>query len=163
MLRCHGIKNRVQLKTTLSFLNLKTMFAFTSLFLISANLARDISWFKQTMYHNDNIVKLENSWTECKEWSDTYNSIGADLSIQIDDIGISTTVNIDSIWRFNFTALCISLHVPLDWDNPELDETINYTISRVYTRDDIENIADNGAFWLIPGISYVDSNFFVYI
>ena len=127
------------------------MFALTALLLISINSGRDISWFKQTTYHTDNIAKLESSWTECEQWSDIYNSIGANLNVQVDDFGVSTTVNISSTWRFNFTALCISLNVPLDWDDQQLNETIDYTISRVYARDDIENAADNGAFWLIPG------------
>ena len=73
------------------------------------------------------------------------------MSIHVSHFGVSSTIVIDSIWRFNFTALCISLNVPLDWDDQQLDQTINYTIARVYTRDDIENAAKNGAFWLVPG------------
>ena len=122
------------------------MFALITLLLISVNSGRNISWFKQTAYHNDNIAKLENSWTECEHWSDTYNNIGGELSIQLDDFGIPTTIAVNSSRRFNYTASCISLNVPLDWDDQQLDKTINYTISRIYTRNDIKNVAGNGAF-----------------
>ena len=92
--------------------------------------SRDIEWFKQTQYHNDNIIKIENSWKICHH----------------------PRYTLDSIQIFNFTALCVSLNVPLDWDDQQLNKTINYTVSRVYALDNIENTAGNDAFWFIPGI-----------
>mmetsp|Transcript_43653 Transcript_43653/g.38872 ORF Transcript_43653/g.38872 Transcript_43653/m.38872 type:complete len:587 (+) Transcript_43653:34-1794(+) len=120
------------------------MLAFCLLFLspISfVNSHRDISWFKDTKYHYDNIINIENSWRECEDWTDDFNNIRSN-----DDV--------HSEWEFHFTALCISLKVivwPLDWDDQRLDETINYTIARIYNGDDIENTANNGAFWMING------------
>ena len=142
------------------------MFVLSSLLLLayivisSVYSDRDISWFKETQYHNKNILKISNSWIECPSWSDTYNSVGAGdgLTIEMNDFGTSKTIDITSVWRFNFTALCITLYVPLDWDDQTLyiDEMdiINYTITRVYARNDIENVANNGAFWLLPGTIY---------
>eukprot|EP00486_Rosalina_sp_Unknown_P006920 CAMPEP_0201574230 /NCGR_PEP_ID=MMETSP0190_2-20130828/18585_1 /ASSEMBLY_ACC=CAM_ASM_000263 /TAXON_ID=37353 /ORGANISM="Rosalina sp." /LENGTH=603 /DNA_ID=CAMNT_0048002213 /DNA_START=22 /DNA_END=1833 /DNA_ORIENTATION=- len=117
------------------------MLAFCLLFLspISfVNSHRDISWFKDTKYHYDNIINIENSWRECEDWTDVYDPIGS-------------TDDVNSEWEIHFTALCISLKIPLDWDDQTLDETIYYTIARIYNRDDIENTADNGAFWMING------------
>ena len=115
------------------------MYKVTAILLISIILlssARDVSWFKQTQYHKDNIIKIETSWRECDAWSEVYETLG----------------DVSSTWKFDVTGLCISLNVPLDWDDKELDKTINYTIARVYARNDIENSGGNGAFWLIPGI-----------
>ena len=131
------------------------MYKVTAILLISIILlssARDVSWFKQTQYHKDNIIKIETSWRECDAWSDVYYSLGNSLSIKLGDFVTSTTVEINSTWKFNITGLCLSLDVPLDWDDNELDETINYTIARVYARNDIQNSGGNGAFWLIPGV-----------
>ena len=115
------------------------MFVLSSLLISLVYCDRDFSWFKQTQYHNKNILKITNSWIECPSWSDTFNSVSAGDNLTIE-----------------MSALCITLYVPLDWDDQTLyiDEMdiINYTIARVYAHNDIKNVKNNGAFWLIPGI-----------
>ena len=48
--------------------------SFAIIFQISSCLAQlDINWFKTTTAHRDNIELLSNGWTDCPEWSPTYN------------------------------------------------------------------------------------------
>lgn len=120
---------------------------------------RNFSWFKETQYHNDNIEALQNSWSECNDWDAIYSMIGSTLKINLNEFGAAFSFNVDSVKKFNVSALCITLKVPLNWDDQTLDRTINYTISRLYTRDDINNTANNGAMWMIPGTSLLSNQY----
>ena len=98
--------------------------------IIAMSVDRGISWFKNTSYHQENIFTIQSGWGQCEKWDD-YNNIPGQSII---------------------TALCISLQVPLNWDDSTLNKAINYTIARIYSHDDIDNTANNGAFWMIQGI-----------
>ena len=97
--------------------------------IVAISTDRRITWLKHTSYHDGNILTLQNGWTQCEKW-DQYNSIPGQSIV---------------------SALCIKLQVPLDLDDSTLNEAINYNIARIYSHDDINNSANNGAFWMIQG------------
>ena len=136
------------------------MLTFLSLF-VYAIKSQDIDWFKTTPYHQQNIDELNNGWKECPDWETlskldiaTISSLGGTITVQLPVTNNS---------RYNFTALCIKLQVPLNW-NPDtisnttinsntsdIIETIDYFITRIFSGFHPNNSNGNGAFWMLQG------------
>ena len=79
---------------------------FSSTLILLIVSGKDISWFKDTTYHQENIVAIDNDWGECVHWSNIYNSVGAPKQLnsdQIFNLSVSNAVySIDTYLHFVF-------------------------------------------------------------
>eukprot|EP00486_Rosalina_sp_Unknown_P012167 CAMPEP_0201592076 /NCGR_PEP_ID=MMETSP0190_2-20130828/190063_1 /ASSEMBLY_ACC=CAM_ASM_000263 /TAXON_ID=37353 /ORGANISM="Rosalina sp." /LENGTH=611 /DNA_ID=CAMNT_0048050677 /DNA_START=578 /DNA_END=2410 /DNA_ORIENTATION=- len=110
--------------------------------------AQHIDWFKRTSYHKQNRQKLEKGWEECPDWN--ILSIKQQVSFEgVEQIQLPKHNNT----IYNITALCITLQVPLDWDNdnPNDLETVDYFITRAFSGFNENNTNNNGALWMLQG------------
>eukprot|EP01084_Bolivina_argentea_P205894 351641_1 len=119
--------------------------------------SQHLHWFKNTSLHQINIQKLNNGWVECPEWK----TLSVASSITLFSFGSSNTIPIPAQNNslYNITALCITLQVPLNWDDrntTNINSTIDYHISRLFSGFNPNNTKGNGAFWMLqggPGVS----------
>eukprot|EP01084_Bolivina_argentea_P087764 158513_1 len=111
----------------------------------------DIEWFKQTEIHQQNILQLSNGWGDCIGWTPTSD---IPTQIQLETIfNTVTTIRLAAIKNdvYNFTAQCITVQVPLNWDDESSTETIDYHLAHIFASDNVDNTNENGAFWMLNG------------
>ncbi len=119
-----------------------------------------LHWFKNTTSHRNNIQKLNNGWGECPEWK----TLSVASSITLSSFGSTNTMPIPAQNNslYNITALCITLQVPLNWDDRnDTNSTIDYYIARLFSGFHPNNSQGNGAFWMLQGYILFKLNFMV--
>eukprot|EP00484_Ammonia_sp_Unknown_P030948 CAMPEP_0197026152 /NCGR_PEP_ID=MMETSP1384-20130603/6313_1 /TAXON_ID=29189 /ORGANISM="Ammonia sp." /LENGTH=695 /DNA_ID=CAMNT_0042454769 /DNA_START=9 /DNA_END=2096 /DNA_ORIENTATION=+ len=125
------------------------MSALLFVFVVCIN-AQNIQWFQSSTAHLQNIQQLKDGWTECPEWQ----TLSASESISFPSIIPSMDIPLPpkNNTLFNFTSHCITLQVPLNWDDPsESNNTIDYHVSRIYSGFDVNNTKNRGSFWMLQG------------
>eukprot|EP01083_Nonionella_stella_P027502 75761_1 len=127
-------------------------------FSVTTILSSDTTWFKNTQFHDANVVEIQNGWIDCPDWKPAISTnIGFSMNTSI----FSTSTTATDNHTYNFTAKCIAIQVPLIWNEDDLHymnhtnysaiDTIDYFITRIYSSFNQNNTENNGAFWMING------------
>ena len=123
--------------------------SFLWLSLILMDVESNIEWFKQTPTHQQNIQLLTTGWHDCTDW-DPSNTFTRTQQIEIETLFGRTVINIPPILNaeiYNFTSNCITIQVPLNWDDQSSANLIDYHLARIFPLNPPSST--NGAFWMV--------------
>eukprot|EP01083_Nonionella_stella_P153274 492224_1 len=86
-------------------------------FSVTTILSSDTTWFKNTQFHDANVVEIQNGWIDCPDWKPAISTnIGFSMNTSI----FSTSTTATDNHTYNFTAKCIAIQVPLIWNEDDL-------------------------------------------